>query len=281
MARVTRLASLLGIRKQSFSDRPSARKTHKKATMDNVMNKQPSRFAHLAAGGSTELLHQDQQQDTGNVKSSGQYQISKQHSRGHNVAISSEAQDSPVLAVQLLRTTELNSGKIKKRLRDEPEALSRFTQKFMEENEPGWEFLVDDEKAQSAKQFALRSADKNGYLISRTRALSTLKAMEEPLTDDEKAAMIENLRLAKNASNPNTPDNVAARQQADDDYQEQVAKAIVFRNNQLRATGMALPGDSRRADGKPVAPRNEMQLIKSALRSGAISDIPSTGTTQS
>lgn len=39
--------------------------------------------------------------------------IPSQHSREHNVAISDEAKKSPVLAVQLLRTTELSSKKLK------------------------------------------------------------------------------------------------------------------------------------------------------------------------
>lgn len=37
----------------------------------------------------------------------------KQHSRGHNVAVSPEAKNNPVLAVRLLKETELSSKKIK------------------------------------------------------------------------------------------------------------------------------------------------------------------------
>jgi len=235
------------------------------------MVEKTNRFTHLAASASDEPLYQNEsQQTTGKVTAGGSYHISKQHSRGHNVAVSEEAKQSPVLAVQLLRTTDLNSVKIRSRLSADPEALSKFTSSFMEDNEPGWEFLDEDEKAHSAQQFSLQNADKNGYRLSRERAVKTLKSMEEPLTDDEKSAMIENLRQERNATDPNTPDNVAAREQAEDEYREQVAKAIVARNNQLRATGVALPGDTRRANGQPQAPYNEIQMIKTGLRSGAI-----------
>lgn len=191
--------------------------------------------------------------------------IPSQHSREHNVAVSEEAKQSPVLAVQLLRTTNLKSREIKKRLSSEPEGLSAFTIKFMEENTPGWEFQDAEEKVFSAKMQSTKNGDRNGYSQSVNRAVQALKNMEEPMTDDEVAAVAEKTRRIMNMVNPNTPDNVAARKQADDEFQEQMAQAIITRNNQLRATGIALPGDSRRVDGIPVAPADEATSIKSSL----------------
>ena len=82
----------------------------------------------------------------------------KQHSRGHNVAVSTEAKDNPVLAVRLLKETELSSKKIKLKLASSPAALSVFTMKFMEENDPTWEFQDDEEKARTALMFSTRIA---------------------------------------------------------------------------------------------------------------------------
>ncbi|VTN12133.1 Uncharacterised protein [Raoultella terrigena] len=70
-----------------------------------------------------------------------------QHSRGHNVAVSTEAKNNPVMAVRLLKETKLSSKKIKLQLASSPMALSVFTQKFMEENDPTWEFQDDEEKS--------------------------------------------------------------------------------------------------------------------------------------
>lgn len=245
------------------SQKPTLRQREKS------MSKKERSFAHLDAAANQTIVVQDQQQ-TQTLKPAGSYRISSQHSRGHNVAISEEGKNSPVLAVKLLRETKLSSSKIRARLREEPAALSKFTANFMEENMPGWEFLNDEEKSRTAMQLSIRDNDQNGYHASRNRASQTLKSLEEPLTDDEKQAMIENLRLDQNASDPDTPDNIAARKQADDEYQEQVARAIVARNNQMRSTGVFLPGDTRTAGGKPSAPRNELQMIKSGLKSGAI-----------
>jgi hypothetical protein len=47
-----------------------------------------------------------------------------QHSRGHNVAVSNEAKNNPVLAVRLLKETKLSSKKIKLQLASSPRALS-------------------------------------------------------------------------------------------------------------------------------------------------------------
>ncbi|WP_051876030.1 hypothetical protein, partial [Xenorhabdus bovienii] len=156
----------------------------------------------------------------------------KKHSRGHNVAVSEEAQNSPVLAVKLLRETDLSSKKIKVKLQNEPEALSKFTSKYMEEHDPSWEFLDDEEKAFKAMTFAVNNGDANGYNQARHHAVNALRKMEEPKTEAEIQAMIEKTRQAMNESDPNTPDNITARKKADKEYQDVVAKA----GEKLKAT---------------------------------------------
>ncbi|PWC12957.1 hypothetical protein [Brenneria corticis] len=259
------IRSLLGI----SSGRSAKRRAVDTQSTDPRDNMKKISFSHLTskARGQEDQQAQQAQQDK---HDDDLPKVAKpsQHSRFHNVAVSEEAKNSPVLAVRLLRATKLKSSEIKARLREEPEALSAFTMKFMEENNPGWEFLDDSEKAFSAEQFALTRNDKNGYLTSRDRALKVLKSMEEPMTDDERDALIARTQQMMNASDPNTPDNVAARQKAADEYHEQMAKAIVHRNNQIRATGMALPGDRKRADGKPVGPDDEVQRVAAMLKAG-------------
>ncbi|MEQ1968478.1 hypothetical protein ABLA30_16005 [Xenorhabdus nematophila] len=149
----------------------------------------------------------------------------KKHSRGHNVAVSKEAENSPVLAVKLLRETDLSSKKIKAKLRNEPEALSKFTSKYMEEHDPSWEFLDDEDKALKAMTFAVNNGDANGYNQARHHAVNALKKMKEPMTKDEVQALMEKTRQMMNESNPNTADNEQARKQADQEYQEAIAKA--------------------------------------------------------
>ncbi|CDH06950.1 hypothetical protein XBO1_250005 [Xenorhabdus bovienii str. oregonense] len=149
----------------------------------------------------------------------------KKHSRGHNVAVSEEAQNSPVLAVKLLRETDLSSKKIKARLQNEPEALSKFTSKYMEERDPSWEFLDDEEKALKAMTFSINNNDTNGYHEARHHAVNALKKMEEPKTEAEIQALMERTRQMMNESNPDTVDNVETRKQADKDYQVAIAKA--------------------------------------------------------
>ncbi|MDC9591814.1 hypothetical protein PSI23_21670, partial [Xenorhabdus sp. XENO-10] len=149
----------------------------------------------------------------------------KKHSKGHNVAVSEEAQNSPVLAVKLLRETDLHSNKIKAKLRNDPEALSKFTSKYMEEHDPSWEFLDDEEKAFKAMTFSVNNGDANGYNQAKHHAVKALKKMEEPMTKDEVQDLIKWGHQTMNEINPNTADNEQARKQADQEYQEAMAKA--------------------------------------------------------
>jgi hypothetical protein len=188
-----------------------------------------------------------------------------QHSREHNVAVSDEAKANPVLAIRLLKDTDLSSKKIKAKLASAPQALSKFTQNFMEENDPTWEFQSDEEKARTALMFSSQNSDKNGYSAANISATKALKKMEEPLTDDELKALVEHTTQLRNDYDPNSPDNVNARRQADEDYKQEVAQAMARRNDRLRATGKMLPGDAKRVNGKVEGPAGEIDRLKSQI----------------
>ncbi|MDE8742837.1 hypothetical protein PZA20_13530 [Pectobacterium polaris] len=198
-----------------------------------------------------------------------------QHSREHNVAISDEAKENPILAIRLLKETELSSKKIKVKLVSAPQGLSVFTQKFMEENDPTWEFQDDEEKARTALTYSAHNGDQNGFNKARIGATKALKKMEEPLTDDELQALAVRSTQIINNSDPNSIDNLNARRKADEEYKDTLAQAAARRNQQFRATGAVLPGDSRLVSGKAANPVNEAAKIKSRLDAGLpIIDMP-------
>lgn len=188
-----------------------------------------------------------------------------QHSRGHNVAVSVEAKNNPVLAVRLLKETKLSSKKIKQQLASSPMALSVFTQKFMEEHDPTWEFQDDEEKARTALTFSTQNRDANGYGAAQSSAIKALKKMEEPLTEDEVKALADIASKMQNDYDPMSPDNVRARRKADEEYREEVAQAAARRNDRIRASGVSLPGDTRRVNGKIEGPNGEVELLKSQV----------------
>ncbi|HFU0690331.1 TPA: hypothetical protein ACGRG7_001927 [Morganella morganii] len=111
----------------------------------------------------------------------------------------------------------------------------------MEENDPTWEFLDDEERAVKALQVSSQRGDINGYMTARHQAVQALKKMEEPMTDDEVQKMIERTRLAMNKVNPNSTDNTEARQKADEEYQRDMAKAAEKLRSSYKETGVNLP----------------------------------------
>lgn len=222
-------------------------------------------FSHLS--GKTKTKGES---DNGNepVKQDGddiQVFRPNQHSRGHNVAVSNEAKNNPVLAVRLLKETKLSSKKIKLQLASSPMALSVYTQKFMEENDPTWEFQDDEEKARTALTFSTQNRDTNGYNAAQISAIKALKKMEEPLTEDEIKAMANRVTRMLNGQDPMSSENVNARRKSDKEYQEEVAQAAARRNDRIRATGVSLPGDTRRVNGKIEGPAREAEHLKSQV----------------
>lgn len=162
------------------------------------------------------------------------------HSREHFVAITEEAKASPVLAVRLLKTTDLSPKKITARLRSAPEALSVYTKNFMEENDPTWEFQDDSERATTAQTYSLTHDDKNGYIAAKNRAVKALEKMVEPMTQEEHEDHVERMVSAYNAMNPDSVDNQAERKEADREYEEAVAKAAARRESRYMSTSKPL-----------------------------------------
>lgn len=124
------LSHLVGIRKK----------------MKKQKNAAAQSFRHLTAGAENDTPDNQQPQNAAALMvTDEQPEAPKIHSRAHNVAVSEEAAASPALAVHLLRDTDLSSKKIRACLRDKPEYLSKFTVKYMEENDPTREFPDDEE----------------------------------------------------------------------------------------------------------------------------------------
>lgn len=200
-------------------------------------------FGHLTAGAENDTTDNQQEQNAAVlIVSDEQPEAPKKHSRSHNVAVSEEAVESPALAVHLLRETDLSSKKIRARLRDEPEYLSKFTLKYMEDNDPTWEFLDDEERVRKAFQVSSQKGDINGYTTARHQAVQALKKMEEPLTQEELKALIARTADMMNAANPNTADNAEARQKADEEYQRDMEKAAEKLRATYKETGVDLRG---------------------------------------
>jgi hypothetical protein len=191
-----------------------------------------------------------------------------QHSRGHNVAVSNEAKENPILAIRLLNDTDLSSKKIIAQLADAPIALSKFTQNFMEQNDPTWEFQDEEDQAITALTFSTQHGDANGYKSGCDRASKALEKLVEPLTEDEHQSLMDRVTQMMNDANPNSPDNVEARRRADEEYKQEVANAVARRNQRMRATGAVIPGDSKLVSGKAANPVNEASMIKSRLDAG-------------
>lgn len=209
--------------------------------MKKQKNTAAQTFGHLTAGAENDTTDNQQEQNaTILMVTEEQPEAPKKHSRAHNVAVSEEAAASPALAVHLLRETDLSSKKIRARLRDEPEYLSKFTVKFMEDNDPTWEFLDDEERVRKAFQVSANKGDINGYMTARHQAVQALKKMEEPMTEAEVRELMRRTTDMINAANPNTADNTEARQKADEEYQRDMAKAAEKLKSAYKETGVHL-----------------------------------------
>ncbi|PJI60774.1 hypothetical protein [Escherichia coli] len=149
-------------------------------------------FLHLNNGGkagaddSGDTINQPDIPDISDVKgaeslfrSNEPEPLPKKHTREHNVSISEEAKSNPVLALRLLRTTDLKSSAIIKELRNSPEAITAFTERYMTENSPEWEFVSDEDKARQAMIYSMGNDDSNGYSSGKTAARKVLDGMRD------------------------------------------------------------------------------------------------------
>ncbi|EPC4380147.1 hypothetical protein ACRZS8_001662 [Escherichia coli] len=193
------LSHLLGFKGKSGkkSKNTSAAAVHLKPSVRNnakSRNKEEKKvkmsFLHLNNGGkagaddSGDTINQPDIPDISDVKgaeslfrSNEPEPLPKKHTREHNVSISEEAKSNPVLALRLLRTTDLKSSAIIKELRNLPEAITAFTERYMTENSPEWEFVSDEDKARQAMIYSMGNDDSNGYSSGKTAALKVLDGM--------------------------------------------------------------------------------------------------------
>ncbi|EHS3657140.1 hypothetical protein KV336_005070 [Escherichia coli] len=195
------LSHLLGFKGKSGkkSKNTSAAAVHLKPSVRNnakSRNKEEKKvkmsFLHLNNGGkagaddSGDTINQPDIPDISDVKgaeslfrSNEPEPLPKKHTREHNVSISEEAKSNPVLALRLLRTTDLKSSAIIKELRNSPEAITAFTERYMTENSPEWEFVSDEDKARQAMIYSMGNDDSNGYSSGKTAALKVLDGMRD------------------------------------------------------------------------------------------------------
>ncbi|MFA7847850.1 hypothetical protein ACEOB6_23420, partial [Escherichia coli] len=117
--------------------------------------------------------------------------LPKKHTREHNVSVSEEAKSNPVLALRLLRTTDLKSSAIIKELRNSPEAITAFTERYMTENSPEWEFVSDEDKARQAMIYSMGNDDSNGYSSGKTAARKVLDGMRDNYMTQKEFDMIQ------------------------------------------------------------------------------------------
>ncbi|EFJ5338847.1 hypothetical protein AFM40_000164 [Escherichia coli] len=195
------LSHLLGFKGKSGkkSKNTSAAAVHLKPSVRNnakSRNKEEKKvkmsFLHLNNGGkagaddSGDTINQPDIPDISDVKgaeslfrSNEPEPLPKKHTREHNVSISEEAKSNPVLALRLLRTTDLKSSAIIKELRNLPEAITAFTERYMTENSPEWEFVSDEDKARQAMIYSMGNDDSNGYSSGKTAARKVLDGMRD------------------------------------------------------------------------------------------------------
>ncbi|EFC9846671.1 hypothetical protein CRG80_005100, partial [Escherichia coli] len=173
------------IRKQ-VSDRNNAEATDKKENNVKMSFLHLNKGRNVGADNSGDTVNQPDVPDISEVKgaeslfrSNEPEPLPKKHTREHNVSVSEEAKSNPVLALRLLRTTDLKSSVIIKKLREEPEAITAFTERHMTENSPEWEFVSDEDKARQAMIYSMVNDDSNGYSSGKTAALKVLDGMRD------------------------------------------------------------------------------------------------------
>ncbi len=169
--------------------------------------------------------------------------LPKKHTREHNVSVSEEAKNNPVLALRLLRTTDLKSSAIIKKLREEPEAITAFTERHMTENSPEWEFVSDEDKARQAMIHSMGNDDSNGYSSGKTAALKVLDGMRDNYMTQKEFDRIQEDYRAAAIANPLSLAHKKEAEKADDEYLKTVARAHVKKHQALKDIGQYVSPD--------------------------------------
>ncbi|HAG6509931.1 TPA: hypothetical protein ACHJ3T_001782 [Escherichia coli] len=237
------------IRKQ-VSDRNNAEATDKKENNVKMSFLHLNKGRHAGADNSGDTVNQPDVPDISEVKgaeslfrSNEPEPLPKKHTREHNVSVSEEAKSNPVLALRLLRTTDLKSSAIIKRLRNEPEAVTAFTERYMTENSPEWEFVSDEDKARQAMIYSMGNDDSNGYSSGKTAALKVLDGMRDNyITQEEFDRIQEDYRTVAMAD-PSSLMHKKEAERANDEYMKAVARAHVKKHLALKNIGQSVSPD--------------------------------------
>ncbi|HAX5210419.1 TPA: hypothetical protein JZG45_005401 [Escherichia coli] len=169
--------------------------------------------------------------------------LPEKHTRQHNISVSEEARRNPVLALRLLRTTDLNSTEIIKKLRNAPEAITAFTEKYMTENSPEWEFVTDEDKGTKAMLYSMGNNDSNGYSSGKSAALKVLEGMRDGYMTQKEFDRIQKEYRDTAIANPTSLAHQKEAEKANDEYLRAVARAHVKKYQHLKDIGRSVSPD--------------------------------------
>lgn len=106
------------------------------------------------------------------------------HSDAHKIAVSQEAKSNPILALRFIQQGKPYQQALQK-LQSSARHLSRFTQRIMAKNYPGWECLDTEDQNMAAFQSSMLNNDSNGYHAGLKAALVAIDKFVEPLTPED------------------------------------------------------------------------------------------------
>lgn len=106
------------------------------------------------------------------------------HSNAHQIAVSREARNNPILALKLIERGEPSALAIET-LATSYRHLSNFTKRKMKTICSGWECMDTEDRNQEAFTYSTTHQDSNGYRAGFDAALKVLEKHVEPLTDED------------------------------------------------------------------------------------------------
>lgn len=106
------------------------------------------------------------------------------HSNAHQIAVSREARNNPVLALKLIKRGKPHQQAIET-LTASARHLSHFTMRKMKSVCSGWEFLDTEDRNNEAFTYSTTYQDSNGYRAGFNAALKVLDKYVEPWTAED------------------------------------------------------------------------------------------------
>ncbi|WP_134706261.1 hypothetical protein [Rahnella sp. CJA17(1/100)] len=110
------------------------------------------------------------------------------HSNAHQIAVSLQARNNPILALKLIERGEPANLAIEI-LTDSDRHLSSFTKRKMKAVCSGWECLDTEDRNLEAFTYSTHYQDSNGYHAGFKAALRALDKHVEPLTGEDFARL--------------------------------------------------------------------------------------------